>query len=116
LPSPYILQENDAYSYEFASDQGIRYSIYFLDYGYMFSDYPKISENIFMFNIDVVSGKPDESIAVDRIGVTIVEVFKIFFSKIENVAVYVCDTLDERHLARKRSLISGSGNLMMGLY
>jgi hypothetical protein len=68
----------------------------------MFADYPKIAENIFMFNIDVVSGKPDESIAVDRIGVTIVEVFKIFFSKIENVAVYVCDTLDERHLARKR--------------
>jgi hypothetical protein len=102
LSSPYILLENDAYSYEFVTDQGIRYAIYFLDYGYMFSDYPNIAENIFTFNIDVISGKPDDSSADERIGVTIFEVFKVFFSKIENVAVYVCDTLDERHLARKR--------------
>ena len=84
------------------TDQGIKYAIYFLDYGYMFSDYPSIAENIFTFNIDVISGIPDDSIADERIGITIFEVFKIFFSKIENVAIYVCDTLDERHLARKR--------------
>jgi len=102
LSSPYVLLENDAYSYEFVTDQGIKYAIYFLDYGYMFSDYPSIAENIFMFNIDVISGKPDDSFADERIGITVFEVFKIFFSKIENVAVYVCDTLDERHLARKR--------------
>jgi hypothetical protein len=58
----------------------------------MFSDYPKISENVFMFNIDVVSGKLDESIADDRIGMTVVEIFMIFFSKIEK-----CRGLRLRH-------------------
>lgn len=68
----------------------------------MFSDYPNIADNIFMFNIDVVDGDADELIADERIGHTIFRVFKIFFETRENVAVYVCDTLDERHLARKR--------------
>ncbi len=100
--SPYLLQENDEYSYEFLTEQGIRYSIYFLDYGFMFSDYPAIAENVFSFNIDVLNGDTDSSITDDRIGVTILEVFKFFFTRIENVAIYVCDSIDERQLARKR--------------
>lgn len=100
--NPYPLQENDAYSYGFVTDQGIKYVIYFLDYSYMFYEYPDIAQNIFSFNIDVVSGKPDNSTADERIGYTVMKVFMLFFEKIENVAVYVCDSLDERHLARKR--------------
>jgi hypothetical protein len=53
----------------------------------MFSDYPNIAPYIFTFNIDVISGAPDETIADERIGYTIFQVFKIFFEKIENVAV-----------------------------
>ena len=102
MSSPYPLQENNAYSYEFVTDQAIRYTIYFLDYGYMFSDYPNIADNIFMFNIDVLEGNADDSISDERVGHTVFQVFKLFFEKRENVAVYVCDTLDERHLARKR--------------
>ena len=100
--SPYPLQENDTYSYEFVTAQGIKYAIYFLDYTYMFDDYPHLADSIFMFNIDVVSGIPDETILDDKIGYTVLQVFKSFFEKIENVAVYICDSLDERHLARKR--------------
>lgn len=100
--NPYPLQENDACSYGFVTDQGIKYVIYFLDYSYMFYEYPDIAQNIFSFNIDVVSGKPDNSNADERIGYTVMQVFMLFFEKIENVAVYVCDSLDERHLARKR--------------
>lgn len=100
--SPYLLQENDEYSYEFLTEQGIRYSIYFLDYSFMFSDYPAIAENVFSFNIDVLDGDADSSITDDRIGVTIVEVFNLFFKKLENVAVYVCDSIDDRQLSRKR--------------
>ena len=100
--SPYLLQENDEYSYEFLTDQRIRYSIYFLDYSYMFSDYPSIAENVFSFNIDLLDGDADSSVTDDRIGVTILEVFKLFFTKIQNVVVYVCDSIDDRQLARKR--------------
>ncbi len=68
----------------------------------MFVDYPLIAGNIYSFNIDVVEGDSNAAISDERIGVTIVEVFKTFFKRIENVAVYVCDIADERHLARKR--------------
>ncbi len=100
--SPYLLQENDEFSYEFLTEQEIRYSIYFLDYSFMFSDYPAIAENIFSFNIDVLDGNADSSITDDRIGVTILAVFNLFFKKLENVGVYVCDSIDDRQLARKR--------------
>lgn len=100
--NPYLLQENDPYAYEFVTDQGIRYAIYFLDYSYMFDEYPAIARNIFTFNIDIISGAVGEAIADDRIAYTVFEVFQRFFQQIENVAVYVCDSLDERHLARKR--------------
>jgi hypothetical protein len=68
----------------------------------MFADYPRIAGNIYSFNIDVVEGDSNAVISDERPGVTIVEVFKTFFKRIENVAVYVCDIADERHMARKR--------------
>ena len=100
--SPYLLLENDEYSYEFLTEQGVRYSIYFLDYSFMFSDYAAIAQHVFSFNIDVLDGNADSSITDDRIGITILEVFKLFFTKLENVVVYVCDSIDDRQLARKR--------------
>lgn len=66
-----------------------------------------------MFNIDVLNGNPDFTISDERIGLTILEVFNHFFSTRQNVAVYVCDSLDDRQLARRESLIFGSGSLMM---
>jgi len=68
----------------------------------MFSDYPAIAENVFSFNIEVLDGDADISITDERIGVTILEVFNLFFKKLANVAVYVCDSIDDRQLARKR--------------
>lgn len=100
--SPYPLKEQDEYSFEFVTDQGIRYVIYFLDYGFMFSDYPEIARQVFMFNMDVLDGDPDESKSDERIGLTILHVFNLFFQKSQNVAVYVCDSMDNRQLSRKR--------------
>jgi len=102
LLSPYPLQEADSFSYQFTTDTGITYHVYFLDYSYMFSDYPELSGNVYSFNIDVIENNTDITVADERIGLTVVEVFRIFFSRVENVSVYVCDSSDERHLARKR--------------
>jgi hypothetical protein len=106
LLSPYPLQENDRYSFEFVTDYRVRYSIYFIDYGAMFFAYPEIAEQIYMFNIDVIQGNPVDSASDDRIGLTVLQVFQLFFQRTENVVVYVCDTLDDRHLARKRKFDS----------
>jgi hypothetical protein len=72
----------------------------------MFSGYPQIAEHIYMFNIDVVQGNPTKSVSDDRIGLTVLQVFQLFFQSTENAVVYVCDTLDDRHLARKRKFDS----------
>lgn len=100
--NPYPLQEADNFSYQFTSDTGIIYHVYFLDYSYMFSEYPHFAENVYSFNIDVIEGDITLTAEDERIGITIVEVFKTFFMRQKNVAVYVCDSADERHLARKR--------------
>lgn len=100
--SPYQLLENDEYSYEFLTEQRIRYKIYFLDHSFMFADYPHITCPVYSFNIDAIEENPDKTISDERIGLTIAGVFNLFFTKIENVAVYVCDSLDDRQFARKR--------------
>jgi len=102
LSNPYNLFEPDEFSYEFVTSQEITYQIYFLDYSAMFADYPNIAEFIYTFNIDVIDGNEKSAITDERIGITIVEIFKRFFIKIENVVVYVCDTTDKKHYARKR--------------
>lgn len=102
LPSPYPLQENNDYSSEFVTDQAVTYSVYFLNYSVLFSNYPKFAEHIFTFNIDVINGNPDENQLDERIGLTIVYIFQVFFHSFQNVAIYVCDNLDDRHLARKK--------------
>jgi len=68
----------------------------------MFNEYPHLAENVYSFNIDVIDGDSVLTAEDERIGLTVVEVFKIFFTRQKNVAVYVCDSADERHLARKR--------------
>ncbi len=68
----------------------------------MFANYPHINDNVYSFNIYLLKGDSDITPIDERIGITIVQVFKTFFKRIENVAVYVCDNADERHMARKR--------------
>ncbi len=75
--------------------------IFILDYSYIFADYTLFADHVYTFNIDVADGDINAGID-ERIGVTVVEVLRNFFNKIENVIVYVCDNSDERHLARKR--------------
>lgn len=59
-----------------------------------------------MFNIDVIEGNPDERLPDERIGLTVLQVFNLFFQKSQNVAVYVCDGADGRQLSRKRKFDS----------
>lgn len=66
----------------------------------MFEDYEHITCPIYTFNIDIIEG--EYLILDDSIKATVLKVIELFFSSIENVAVYVCDSLDERQYARKR--------------
>ena len=100
--NPYPLEENDSLTYGFETIQGIKYKIYFLDYSYLFDEFPQINCPIYSFNIELFGGNPEISTKDDRVGVTIAYILFSFFEQLENVAVYVCDPTDERHHARKR--------------
>lgn len=104
--SPYLLLERDEYSFEFFTDHGLRYVIYFVDYSAQFADYPVLIGRVFMFNIEVVDGDPTTSPGDERIALTVQSVFRAFFLRETNVIVYVCDSLDNRHLARRRKFES----------
>ena len=99
---PYPLQENDPYSYEFVTDQGLHYILYFLDYSYIFTHYIDHPLDVYMFNIDVADGNPDDHIHDERIGLTVLKVFQKFFASKQQVAIYICDNTDTRQRARKR--------------
>lgn len=98
---PYPLKETDKLTYQFITDQGIEYLMYFFDYSYMFEDYPLIAKNVYTFNIDVIDPNVNRLMNDERIGLTVVEVIS-FFERLNNVAVYICDSADDRQLARKR--------------
>jgi Family of unknown function (DUF6169) len=100
--TPYPFTTLSDLSFEFETSQGIFYYAYFIEYGFMFHDYPELSKNIYSFNLDVISGDWKISASDDRIGFTVIEIFRLFFSSKENIAVYVCDSSDDRHLSRKR--------------
>lgn len=99
---PYQLKETDQLTYQFTTDRGVTYLLYFLDYGYMFEDYPLIAKNVYTFNIDVIEGAEFGLLIDERIGLTVVEAIRLFFEAFNNVAIYICDSADNRQLARKR--------------
>ena len=104
--SPYPTAEKDEFSYEFLTDQGVKYRIHFLDYSYMFADYPQLHCPFYSFNIDAIEGDPDLIPSDERIGLTVLEIIKLFFKNVVNVAIYVCDSMDQRQYARKRKFDS----------
>jgi len=96
-----VVEVENAY-FEFVTKGGIKYAAYFVDYGFMFSEYPEFSSNIYSFNIDVIETESDILALDERTGFTIFKIIEGFFKKIDNVVIYVCDNIDKRHLARKR--------------
>jgi Family of unknown function (DUF6169) len=68
----------------------------------MFVDYPLFSRDVYMFNIDVLKGNPNDNSTDERIGLSVLQAFNSFFRVSKNIVVYVCDGLDGRQLARRR--------------
>lgn len=103
MPLPYLLNpDNEGLSYWFITEQNITYKVYFLDHSFVFGDYPAITCPVYSFNVEVDSGDISGSIQDDRVGATIAAVVDLFFENVENVALYVCESLDGREMARKR--------------
>ncbi|WP_315821967.1 DUF6169 family protein [Paraflavitalea speifideaquila] len=84
------------------TEQGIGYAVYFLDGNYIFDSYPHLKGQVYLFNIDVLEGNADSSIEDPRVASTVFAIIEAVFADRENVVVYVCDSVDDRQLARRR--------------
>jgi len=89
-------------SFEFRTSNGIVYHAYFIAYGDLFPDYPEFAEDAYSFNLEVVIDDAEIQILDERVGLTVVAIFRYFFNSMQNVAIYICDSSDDRQLARKR--------------
>lgn len=66
---------------------------------------PQDSELItqfFTFNIEPLEGDWKDSPSDSRIADTVIEMLVHFFSNMTNAIIYLCDSIDDRQLARKR--------------
>ncbi len=112
--TPYNFTQRNELSFEFTTDQGIVYTALFFDYEYLFGDYPEISKYIYSFTLDIVKGENANHLLDDKIGETVVSIFKRFFESKDNVVVYMFATvLTNAILQGKENLIGGFGNITM---
>jgi hypothetical protein len=102
LLNPYLLRSTDPFRYEFVTDVGIVYAAYFLNYSYLFGDYPRIAHYMYSFNIEQIQGSAVQAGTDERIAHTILDVLRRFFNAVDNAVIYVCDSSDERQMIRKR--------------
>lgn len=90
-------------AFEFRTPHGTVYHAYFIAYGNLFSDYPEFANDVYSFNLEIALRDDIDNQAIDnKIAQTIVAIFEYFFTSRKNVAIYICDSADDRHLARKR--------------
>jgi hypothetical protein len=66
----------------------------------MFTDYEHITCPVYSFNIEVVTGYPIKQ--DDRVRDTVRHIIAMFFEDIDNVAIYVCDSSDNKQVQRRR--------------
>lgn len=108
---PYSLTKEEGLSYYFTTDYGLEYVVYFMDYSFMFGEYLPPYIPVYTFNIELIAEARVLSKATDkRIEATVSAILRLFFEEIENVMVYICDNLDNKHHARKRKFDSWYSN------
>ena len=78
-----------------------------MDYSFMFGEYLPSYIPIYTLNIELISDSKGPKKPIDeRIEITVAAILQSFFEEVENVMVYICDNLDNKHHARKRKFDS----------
>ena len=101
------LRESDPDSFYFTTHNGINYEVRFRPSGYIFSDELDLQPFIFEISILILENSSGVRPPSDPlVSTTITLIFGQFFEQHERVAVYICDTSDQRGLARPRKFTS----------
>lgn len=97
---PYSIIYSNNFNGIFTTDLGLVYTVEFFDYSMMF---PRgfNSGNIFSFNFFCINKNNYTNLPKDeRIKITILSCLATFFENIENVAITICDSLDNKEVGR----------------
>lgn len=95
MQPPYKISRSSDWDYTFATQHGIIYHAYFVD----FSNYHPSFSNVYTFNIE-----PEGTVnhPIDhRIALTVVSILKQFFETKGNAMIMLCDNLDGKEEKRK---------------
>lgn len=101
MQNPYEIS-SDEQGYFFTTDLGIRYRIVFDDLDEIFSQYPTLQGRVFSYSFYPQGQILEKSKLDSRIKQTVAYSISNFFSKYDNLIVFVCDSSDERELCRKK--------------
>ena len=107
MTSPYNLHTTNPDIFEFKSDSGIEYHVYFSNASGYFSAYPDFSHLVKAFGFDVLQN-PNPTVSRDaRVGATIAAILHSYFEKQpENVLFFFLESADGKQDARKRTFDS----------
>ena len=101
------VRSDDPDSYYFTTKNEIAYQVRFKPTGYIFENNPDLQPFLYEISIIVLDNPTGEQPPSDRlISTTVALIFGKFFERHERIAVYVCDTSDQRGLARHRKFTS----------
>ncbi len=89
--------------YVFATKQQSVYEVSFRSSSYIFPKHPNFSDDVFEFVIALQGGSRDRLPVSDPlVAGTIIKIFQDFFARRGAVAVYICDSSDNRQATRSR--------------
>ncbi len=91
-------------SYFFVTKDDIAYEIKFKPFPYLFNPKEPFASNTFEFVIAIFSNPTQKTPRLDsNMGITIAHIFDDFYQRNnKTITVYICDTSDEKQLARER--------------
>lgn len=93
--------QNNTYVFESAS--GITYEVLFISSGYIFAQNADFQDDVFEFVSRLTDYKADKlPLADSMIQATVIRIFEDFYQRRGMVAVYICDSSDNRQAVRAR--------------
>ena len=102
-PYPFRFIGGKSNSYLFDSDSGVTYEIKFVPSGYLWETAPFFKDYTFEFIIAILEKNTGKNPPLDkRIPITIGLIFEDFFQNDKNIAIYICDSSDNKQAIRFR--------------
>lgn len=98
MHSPYKIHTDPNSGYTFITDNNIKYFITFFDR----SNELEGIENVQIFEFSFFPENHNHGTHDPRVSQTIMEAINQFFQKESNVLLFICDSIDNKSLARKR--------------